>query len=125
LSQDRQFFGLRGVESDITFVFLRKIGISKDGLYRAFRDAGTAVNANLRVNDQPFCIFVKTIHGTNGNAVGVFTFDTRFSHNMGHTNSFNKYYFLKMMFLYYLRHFVSAIVFSETLWYNLHHENIN
>jgi hypothetical protein len=62
----------------------REIVFCINGVYGAFWDAQVAINALLRVNDQHIGPFVKTVHGADLYAVGVFASDTVIDNNKGH-----------------------------------------
>ena len=56
----------------------------EDRSHRAFRNAGFAVNALVRMNEQNSFAFVEAFDWTNNHTVSVFALDTGFGNNVGH-----------------------------------------
>jgi len=65
---------------------LRNICGDVDSLDRAFRNAGAAIDADFRVNNEHFRIFVKTVDRANSDAIGIFAFYAGFGYDMSHEN---------------------------------------
>jgi len=65
-------------------IFLRDRHIREDRFDRAFRDAGVAVDAGVRVDQEPVRQFVKGFNRTDRGTVGVLTIKTRLSNNIRH-----------------------------------------
>ncbi len=85
-ADDREIFGFRVFFEPIHVFFGdRHIGI--DGLDRAFREAGVAVDAGVGVDQEAVGGFVKGLDRADGGAIGVLTFDARRGDNIGHDKS--------------------------------------
>jgi len=73
-----------GVQCNESQLIGRQIFFGKNRVGGALRDANSAVNALLRVNDEEVWTFLETVDRTNINAIREFAFDTVFSNNVGH-----------------------------------------
>lgn len=68
--------------------FCREIVLMEDRSHRTFRNAGFAVNALVRMNEQNSFAFVEAFDWTNNHTVSVFAVKTRFGHNVSHFTTF-------------------------------------
>ena len=65
-------------------IFGRYRHIRKDGFDRAFGNAGVAVDAGVRINEQFVRQFVEGFDGANRGTIGVFTIDTWLGNYISH-----------------------------------------
>lgn len=79
---DRPKQGIFAVEGD-PLVHIR-LGIGPDGVGRALWLTNAAVNALIGVDHQRVETFVKAVHRTDFDAVGVFAGDAVVDHDIGH-----------------------------------------
>ena len=79
----RVIFGGR-VDLEPTHIFGWDGHIGEDRFDRAFGQAGVAVDARIRVDQELVRQFVKCLDRADGGAVCIFTVDTRFSNDIGH-----------------------------------------
>ena len=82
-ADDRVILGL-GIFFEPIHVFFGDRHVGIDGLNRAFREAGVAVDAGVGVDQEAVRRFVKCLDRADGGAIGVFTLDARRSNNIGH-----------------------------------------
>jgi hypothetical protein len=62
----------------------RYVAVRINGLYRAFSDAGAAVNAYVRVNNKHIGILAESFHRANDAAEGITAIHARFTDDMRH-----------------------------------------
>ena len=72
------------VEFDVAFPFFGDVVLVENGFYRAFCDAGFAVDALFGVNVKHFVPFVKTLNGANNDAIGVSASYARLGNDVSH-----------------------------------------
>ena len=60
------------------------LGVRQNRLRRAFRFADSAIDALVGMNDEHVLAFIKTVHRTDFDAIGVLTLDAGFGDNIGH-----------------------------------------
>ncbi len=63
----------------------------EDGLNRAFRNTGFAVDALIRVDIQHLFAFVETLHRANDDAIGVLAVEAGFGNNVSHLITFQTF----------------------------------
>jgi hypothetical protein len=81
-----QSLALSGVEFDVRLLLTWDICFGVDGFHRAFRNAGGAINALVRMNDQLILQLVKTGHRADLYAVGEFAPLAFTGNDMFHNN---------------------------------------
>ena len=79
--------GFLGVSVDPRLLTVWHIGVSKNSGNRAFWDAGTAINAFVRVDDEVGVGFSERFHRANGNAFLILVVNARGRNDVGHGDS--------------------------------------
>ena len=64
------------------------VRLAEDGRHGAFRHAGFAIDAFIRVDVKHLIAFIKTFHRTNNYAIGVFAAKAGLSNNVSHWTFF-------------------------------------
>lgn len=78
----RPFLGVFSI--DLQPVVQARFGIGLDSFRRAFRFANTAINALIWMYDEHVVALIKTIDGTDLNAIHIFAADAIVGHNISH-----------------------------------------
>src|SRR5690606_39438368 len=76
-----------GVDGDKLHLVLRYIFFSKNGVRRTFGYTDGAIDAFVWIDNQKIGAFLEAIHRTDIDAIGVFTFDAVFGHDVSHYHS--------------------------------------
>src|SRR5260370_31301829 len=84
LFQRRGFFGVHG---SVLYPLGRDIGLRVNGLHRALWHTGFTIDAVDGIDVEHRIILVKTLHGTDDNAIGVLAIVARLANGVSHTRS--------------------------------------
>ena len=79
--------GLLFISCDPFLLLWRDIGIGENRFYRAFRDAGSTINALIRIDDEIFWRLLEGFHRTNRYTLLIFAFNTTTDDDVGHFHS--------------------------------------
>ena len=73
-----------GIEGDVRSPLFRNVFLPVDCLHRAFRDTCLAADAGIRIDEQHVLPFMKTVNGTDRDAIAVLAAVTRFRDDAEH-----------------------------------------